>query len=154
MATQIKAATLSATGRKIVPPRKSHKINLEQAKEMTRAYRNIRPEGTSLKAFKLGGTFNRDIFDDILAQPGCFGIRYYFANSPDVAPDNISDGILEANPTIVIVGVDRNGDDMLPGQGSVKKSKAALSASSGIIGEKSWPNQPHSGADNDLNSDR
>jgi len=50
-----------------------------------------------------GGFFGRNIFDKILAQPGVIGIRYYYAAKDD------------GSPTIVLVGVDSAGDDMVQG---------------------------------------
>jgi hypothetical protein len=50
-----------------------------------------------------GGYFGRNIFEKILAQPGTVGIRYYYAAKDD------------ATPTLVLVGVDRTGNDLLQG---------------------------------------
>ncbi|HLP15342.1 MAG TPA: hypothetical protein VK470_03725 [Bacteroidota bacterium] len=47
--------------------------------------------------------FERNIYDKILAQPGCVGIRQYFATT---------DG---KNVTLVLVGVDANGSDLIHG---------------------------------------
>ena len=50
-----------------------------------------------------GGYFGRDIFEQILAQPGAVGIRYYYAATDD------------GTPTLVLVAVDSTGDDMVKG---------------------------------------
>ena len=47
-----------------------------------------------------GGAFSRRIFDKILAQPGCIGIRYYYAQKDD------------GTPTIVVLGVNAAGADI------------------------------------------
>ena len=50
-----------------------------------------------------GGFFGRSIFDKILAQDRCIGIWYYYAKKDD------------GTATLVIVGVDSNGNDMEKG---------------------------------------
>jgi hypothetical protein len=50
-----------------------------------------------------GGTFARRALDQILAQPGVIGVRYYFATKPD------------GSPTIVLVGVNMAGQAMTTG---------------------------------------
>ena len=56
------------------------------------------------KASKVtGGTFSRRAFESILNQPGCIGIRYYFAQNND------------GTPTIVLVGVNAQGQAMTSG---------------------------------------
>ncbi|MCX6122556.1 MAG: hypothetical protein NTX44_13185 [Ignavibacteriales bacterium] len=47
-----------------------------------------------------GGTFARSAIDQILAQPGVIGLRYYFAKNAD------------GSPTIVLVGVNTQGQAM------------------------------------------
>jgi hypothetical protein len=74
---------------------KDHSISLKEAKELIKA-RNTGLKGTTAK----GGTFNRKIFDKILAQKGCVAIRYYYAQNKD------------GSPTLVFVGVDAKGKDM------------------------------------------
>ena len=84
---------------------RDHSISLKEAKELIKA-RNAGLKGTTAK----GGTFNRKIFDKILAQKGCVAIRYYYAQNKD------------GSPTLVLVGVDANGKDM---------TKAAIAERSG-----------------------
>jgi hypothetical protein len=74
---------------------RDHSISLKEAKELIKA-RNAGLKGTAVK----GGTFNRKIFDKILAQKGCVAIRYYYAQHKD------------GSPALVLVGVDANGKDM------------------------------------------
>jgi hypothetical protein len=50
-----------------------------------------------------GGYFGRNIFEQILAQPKCVGIRYYYAKTDSGAS------------TLVLVGVDSTGSDMVQG---------------------------------------
>jgi len=50
-----------------------------------------------------GGYFGRNIFEQILAQPKCVGIRYYYAKTDSGAS------------TLVLVGVDSTGTDMVQG---------------------------------------
>jgi len=50
--------------------------------------------------------FGRDIVDTILAQPGCTGLRIYYA---------IND---KKEKEIIISGADDTGEDMLPGEGA------------------------------------
>jgi hypothetical protein len=92
-----------------IPPQ-NHQISLADAKRYIQNFRNNLTIDCSMK----GGAFNREIFDRILAQPGCTAVRYYYAKT-----DN-------GTPTIVIVGVDTNGIDM----------------ESEVIGESSFPCPP------------
>lgn len=92
-------------------PPQNHQISLVDAKRYIQNYRNNPTPDPSIK----GGVFNREIFDTILIQPGCTGIRYYYAKMDD------------GTPTIVVVGVDANGNDM----------------EGGIIGEFTTPCPPY-----------
>ena len=56
--------------------KEDHHISLDAASAMTAAYR-VSAEGKAGRAI-LGGVFGRGIIDEILAQPGCVGIRYYY----------------------------------------------------------------------------
>ena len=77
-----------------LPPKRSHKIPLEQAVALTR-----RRRADMIK----GGFFFRDELDELLAQPGCAGIRIYFGRD-----DKSADGV-------IVVGVDQDGKDMTGG---------------------------------------
>jgi hypothetical protein len=96
----------------------NHVITLDQAVNYIQNFKNS-PTAPSNK----GGSFSRDIFDQILAQPGCSGIRYYYAKKDD------------GTPTIVLVGVDGGGNDM----------------TSGVLGEETYPCPPVCGSPNQLN---
>ena len=73
-------------------------ISLPDAAAQTRAFRRGKPS-------KLGDSvaFNADPVKSILSQPGCVGIRCYRALAKD------------GSDTLVLVGVDANGDDMTAG---------------------------------------
>ena len=77
------------------PPNRDHKIPLEAARALTRRYREKAGPGAVH-----GCMFPRDVFDTLLAQPGCAAIRAYFAESENGALD------------LVLVGVDLQGNDM------------------------------------------
>lgn len=65
---------------------------------MTLKYRESHKETDPLP---LSETFNRAELDELLAQPGCAGIRIYYGKSDD--------GLLHA----VLIGVDKNDNDLL-----------------------------------------
>jgi hypothetical protein len=96
----------------------NHVVTLAQAAKYIQNFKS-HPAAPTIK----GGYFARNIFDKILAQPGCIGIRYYYAALDD------------SSPTIVLVGVDRNGNDI----------------DSGVIGEVIFPCPPYCGSPNELN---
>lgn len=73
-------------------------ISLNDAAGMTSRFRQGVPLGTIISH-----AFSRDIIDEILAQPGCEGIRIYNA----IDDNNIA--------TVVIVGIDCNKDDLFTG---------------------------------------
>ncbi|MCX6197221.1 MAG: hypothetical protein NTY55_11350 [Flavobacteriia bacterium] len=73
-------------------------ISLQEASEMTARYRaTIQPGETIAVAG------SREIFDQILAQSGCEGLRMYFAIEPD------------GTKTLVVVGIDSAENDMTKG---------------------------------------
>jgi hypothetical protein len=96
----------------------NHVVTLDQAVRFIQNFKNS-PTAPSIK----GAYFSRDIFDQILAQPGCSGIRYYHAKKDD------------GTATIVLAGVDGAGNDM----------------THGVLGETGWPCPPLCGAPNELN---
>jgi hypothetical protein len=75
-----------------------HEITFAEAKKLIQAERK-KTNSTDIR----GGTFNRAIIEKILAQPGCSGLCYFFARGEN------------KKQTIVLVGVDRNGKEMLNG---------------------------------------
>jgi hypothetical protein len=96
----------------------NHVVTLAQAAKYIQNFKN-HPTAPAIK----GGHFARSIFDKILAQPGCVGIRYYYAALDD------------GSPTMVLVGVDQNGNDI----------------DSGVIGETTYPCPPYCSSANELN---
>ena len=65
------------------------------AADFVRSYENTYPNAT------IGYTVGRDIIDQILAQPGCAGLRFYNAINEF------------GQTTLVYVGVDAQGNDMM-----------------------------------------
>jgi hypothetical protein len=73
-------------------------ISLQEASEMTARYReNIQPGETIAVAG------SKAIFEQILAQPGCEGLRMYFAIEAD------------GSNTLVAVGIDEQSNDITEG---------------------------------------
>jgi hypothetical protein len=75
-----------------------HNITLQEGIELTKAYR-VTTRGDVI----LGQYFGKDALSNVLAQPGCVGLRMYYAKHKD------------GSPTLVIVGVDNKGIDMTKG---------------------------------------
>jgi hypothetical protein len=90
----------------------NHIVTLEQAVKYVENFKSF-PTTPSIK----GAYFGRNIFDKILGQAGCVGIRYYYAKADD------------GSSTLVIVGVDGGGNDM----------------TGGILGELVFPCPPYCG---------
>jgi hypothetical protein len=76
-----------------LPPPRSHRISLSDASTL------VRSRSTVVK----GGFFFRKELDELLAQPSCSGIRYYYAKDSS------------GNDTIILVGVDQEGNDLVQG---------------------------------------
>ncbi len=100
--------------------KEQHFISLVEASLLTRKYRTSAGRG----AVK-GGFFSCLIYERILGQKGCLGVRSYFAA--------LNDG----TPTLVLVGVDEAGNDMIRG----------------VLGDDAFPCPPFHGSYNLLNSD-
>jgi hypothetical protein len=96
----------------------NHVITLDQAAKYIQNFKNS-PKVPMIK----GAYFGRSIFDKILAQPGCVGIRYYYAQKDD------------GTPTLVLVGIDGGGNDL----------------TGGPVGEESIPCPPFCGPPGLLN---
>ena len=73
-----------------LPNPKSHRITLADAVAHAKRFR----EGG---ATQLGGLFLRKDIDDLLAQKGCAGLRFYHGRTAD------------GGPALVLVGVDADG---------------------------------------------
>ena len=76
----------------------NHAITLDQAVKLVQNYQTS-PRVPSIR----GGYFGRNIFDKILAQSGCVGVRFYYAQKDD------------GSSTMVLVGVDNMTNDMTGG---------------------------------------
>ena len=77
-----------------------HEITLAEAVTMTHAYQNSALFVNQTVAVKT----SNDVYLDIINQPGCVEVRSYFAKD--------ANGVL----TLVVVGVDANGNDMTNGK--------------------------------------
>lgn len=98
-----------------LPDRKSHRVALDEAAAQAKRARD-----GGIK----GGYFHRKDLDDLLAQPGCVGIRYYYGRKGD------------GQDTLIVVGVDKEGNDM----------------TQGVVMEDSFWCPPFCGSANTLNS--
>ena len=77
----------------------SHVITLDQAQTMTHAFQNA----TQFQGLTVASMIDKDAYQLVMDQPGCVNIRTYFA-------------LNEAGTlTIVVVGVDASGADMMDG---------------------------------------
>lgn len=81
-----------------MPPQRDHRIALDAAAALTRRFRDQNPGAVR------AGMFPRDVFDRILAQKGCAGIRMYYGRDD------------KGEQALVLVGVDANGNDMTTGE--------------------------------------
>ncbi len=75
--------------------KENHQIDLMTAQRLIKNH-EMSSKGQSIR----GGFVGRDAVEKVLAQPGCIGIRYYYAQNND------------GTPTVVIFGVDAKGVDM------------------------------------------
>lgn len=73
-------------------------ITLAEGSKMTAEFRKAHPNATKAVYY------NADVYEDILAQTGCEGIRIYNAINED------------GDLTNVLVGVDKDGNDMTTGK--------------------------------------
>ncbi len=78
--------------------KEEHHISLDEAKQYTKNFR-ASAKAPTVKA----GYFGRAIFEEILAQPDCTGIRIYFGQKDDGAT------------VLVLVGADTAGKDLYQG---------------------------------------
>ncbi|MFQ5605078.1 MAG: hypothetical protein ACE5HS_17580 [bacterium] len=96
-----------------------HSISLSEASELTANFqKQITPNQV------IGGYFGKNAIINILQQDGAVGLRYYYGLDKDGLPH------------IVLVGVDKNGNDMI----------------NGLLAQRSAMCPPYCPEDNDLNS--
>jgi hypothetical protein len=100
-----------------MPTKRNHEVPLDSAKKYIK---NLEKDAVQMKT--KGGMFYREIFDKMLAQKGCAGIRFYYAKMDD------------GSPTLVAVGVDTTGKDM----------------ANGTIAERVYPCPPYCSETSDL----
>lgn len=81
------------------PPKRDHKIARAAAEALMRRFRERAPKGA-----KLASMFPRDVFEALLAQPGCAGIRAYYGRTEG------------GEEQTVLVSVDGDGNDMMDAQ--------------------------------------
>jgi hypothetical protein len=96
---------------------RDHLIPVAEAVLLTAAHRALNPGG--VRAW----LFDRRAVDAILAQPGCAGLRIYRAEGKEGAQ-------------VVLVGTDKNGNDLVP----------AKATDPGLVAELAWPCPPACGA--------
>jgi hypothetical protein len=80
------------------PPQRDHTIPRAAAAALTRRFRESAGPGAQLATM-----FPRDVYERILAQPGCAGVRAYEARGE------------KGERQTVLVGVDGDGNDMMEG---------------------------------------
>lgn len=78
--------------------KEDHVISLDKARKLTETYQNAAKPGDVVAAY-----LGKEIFQKILNPRECVGIRIYNAVSE------------KGTPTLVLVGVDGNGDDLISG---------------------------------------
>lgn len=98
-----------------LPEPKGHRIPLSEAAEHTKRYR---------EGMHKGGMFLRQELDDLLAQKDCAAIRFYYGLGKN------------GEDTLILVGVDKNGNDMV----------------NGVLMDGHFPCPPFCGDGNSLNS--
>ncbi|HEU5218541.1 MAG TPA: hypothetical protein VFU23_07770 [Gemmatimonadales bacterium] len=86
-----------------LPDPKSHRISLDEAIAQARRFREALNRGDLFSRKEKGGLFLRKEVDELLAQPGCAGLRFYYGR-------NAAGG-----DTVILVGADANGNDMTKG---------------------------------------
>lgn len=108
-----------------------HQISLQQAIDMTTAFRKNRPEGMPLSE-----TFDRSAIEKIIATPNCHSIRIYYGSLPD--------GAISA----ILVAADHDGKDLLPSE----VENAGKEAGQPVIVDDGFRCPPHCPPPSPLNS--
>jgi hypothetical protein len=91
-----------------LPPPRDHRIATNAAATLLHRHR------TAAAGAERGGMFHAQPVKDLLAQPGCVGLRFYHGRNED------------GTPALVLVGVDAKGNDL----------------SGGVVLEFHWPCPP------------
>jgi len=93
-------------------------IDHQLATNLIKSYQDKYPESFT------GVTIGRNIIEQILAQPGCVGMRFY---------DAINE---EGRTTLVYVGVDASGNDIM--KKVVVEKGGAISTVPAIVADRGW----------------
>lgn len=129
----------------ILTGREGAEIDIKVATDWTKNHRHRNPGGV------VSQFFGQEILNKILQQPGCVGLRFYYANSKPVTGwqrlVNKCFARSEGEVHLIITGVNSDGRDQLPLPDthieafSLKTSLAAsgTSSTSSILGEQSVP---------------
>ena len=94
-------------------------ISHELAADFVKAYETTHP--TEVRGYVLG----RNIIDQILAQPGCVGMRFYYGLNE------------EGQKTLVYVGLDQNGKQLV--NYSVVTPESQIQSEKGIVADRAVP---------------
>lgn len=84
------------------------RLDLTMARQWAQNFRNANPNDVR------SHYFGRDILDKILAQPGCIGIRAYYALTDNKEKE------------LLIVGVDQQGNSMLPSSAVIQPGENSI----------------------------
>ena len=102
-----------------LPPKINHSITLAEARKFTGNFqKNAAPDAIK------GGLFWKEAVENVLNQPGCVAMRWYYGQTDS------------GTPVMVFVGVDAEGRDM----------------TKGFIAERTWPCPPICDAESVLNT--
>lgn len=123
-----------------VPSRPNNQlISLDEAKDLTQRYRRAAP------ASEHGGFFFAKWIQQLLAQPGVAGLRFYHGLDKRGRYRLILVGVDEAGRDVVRMRVPRDAESLKEGK-SVKRATAKLAAAIGdadaVIVDSHWPCPP------------
>jgi hypothetical protein len=135
METQERAAVLTG--------KEGAEIEVTVASNWTKNHRHRNPGGV------VSQFFGREILERILQQPGCVGLRIYYANSKPLSGwqrfVKRSLPKYEGEVHLVLAGVTSDGTDQIPGSGpkleafALQSNTVAATSSTTILGEQSVP---------------
>lgn len=108
------------------PTKTKHSITLEQAKKMTKKFRDdkklvIKDEYHGKHIVPTCETFERMAFDELLRQPGCVSVRAYYGMDDD------------KKLHLIFVGVNDKNEDILPAPSANIAQDAASLEGDGVI---------------------